>query len=159
MRRARNLMAQSRLAFLSMLFVVGAAMAFASSGADAALSAPVKAPNFNGTFNLVGFTTPTVNGVPPLAAIGSFAGTLSAPNGTLQSERRSRRPRLQLDLGPLHLDLLGLKVDLSRILLDITAQGGAGNLLGNLLCAVAAPLDPSQLSTLASRLNDILALR
>jgi hypothetical protein len=49
---------------------------------------------------------------------------------------------LFLDLGPLSLDLLGLTVDLSRITLDINAVSGAGNLLGNLLCAVTGLLDP-----------------
>jgi hypothetical protein len=48
---------------------------------------------------------------------------------------------LFLDLGPISLDLLGLTVDLSRITLDINAVPGAGNLLGNLLCAVAGLLD------------------
>lgn len=48
---------------------------------------------------------------------------------------------LTLDLGPLHLDLLGLVVDLAPVNLDVTAQPGAGNLLGNLLCAVAGLLD------------------
>ena len=43
---------------------------------------------------------------------------------------------LNLVLGPLHLDLLGLVVDLNRVVLDIVAQTGAGNLLGNLLCAI-----------------------
>ena len=48
---------------------------------------------------------------------------------------------LNLVLGPLHLDLLGLVVDLNRVVLNIVAQSGAGNLLGNLLCAVAGLLD------------------
>jgi hypothetical protein len=48
---------------------------------------------------------------------------------------------LALDLGPLDLDLLGLVVNLSDVQLDITAVPGAGNLLGNLLCAVAGLLD------------------
>lgn len=43
---------------------------------------------------------------------------------------------LFLDLGPLFLDVLGLQVDLAPVVLDITAVAGAGNLLGNLLCAV-----------------------
>jgi hypothetical protein len=62
---------------------------------------------------------------------------------------------LHLDLGPLSLNILGLQVDLSRIVLDITAQAGAGNLLGNLLCAVAGLLDNP--GGLARVLNDILA--
>lgn len=49
---------------------------------------------------------------------------------------------LHLDLGPLDLNLLGLRVQLSRIILDITAEPGPGNLLGNLLCAIAHLLDP-----------------
>ena len=48
---------------------------------------------------------------------------------------------LNLDLGPLNLDLLGLVIDLSPISLDIAAVPGAGNLLGNLVCAVAGLLD------------------
>jgi hypothetical protein len=48
---------------------------------------------------------------------------------------------LLLDLGPLHLDLLGLVVDLNEVILDITGQTGAGNLLGNLLCALTGLLD------------------
>jgi hypothetical protein len=38
---------------------------------------------------------------------------------------------LNLDLGPLHLDLLGLVVDLNEVVLTITGATGAGNLLGN----------------------------
>jgi hypothetical protein len=48
---------------------------------------------------------------------------------------------LDLDLGPIHLDLLGLVVDLQEVNLDIVAQAGAGNLLGNLLCAVLSLFD------------------
>ena len=48
---------------------------------------------------------------------------------------------LTLDLGPLHLDLLGLVIDLAPVNLDVTAVPGAGNLLGNLLCAIAGLLD------------------
>ena len=49
---------------------------------------------------------------------------------------------LNLVLGPLHLDLLGLVVDLNQLILNITGETGAGNLLGNLLCAVTGLLDP-----------------
>jgi hypothetical protein len=48
---------------------------------------------------------------------------------------------LTLDLGPIDLDLLGLVVNLSAVELDVTAESGPGNLLGNLLCAVAGLLD------------------
>jgi hypothetical protein len=63
---------------------------------------------------------------------------------------------LNLDLGPLFLDLLGLEVDLSAISLDITAVRGAGNLLGNLLCAVAGLLDAGgPLAAIGQLLNQI----
>ncbi|MGH3666025.1 MAG: ABC transporter substrate-binding protein [Egibacteraceae bacterium] len=66
-------------------------------------------------------------------------------------------PILNLDLGPIFLDLLGLQVDLSAIELDITAVPGAGNLLGNLLCAVAGLLDPpGLLDILTGLLNGLI---
>jgi hypothetical protein len=48
---------------------------------------------------------------------------------------------LNLVLGPLDLNLLGLTVHLDRVVLNVNAVSGAGNLLGNLLCAVAGLLD------------------
>jgi hypothetical protein len=47
---------------------------------------------------------------------------------------------LNLDLGPLHLDLLGLVVDLAPVHLDITGLTGDGKLVGNLLCAITGLL-------------------
>jgi len=64
---------------------------------------------------------------------------------------------LHLDLGPLSLDLLGLQVNLSRVVLDISAVPGAGNLLGNLLCSVANLLnDPAGLAQLLNQILGIL---
>ena len=64
---------------------------------------------------------------------------------------------LTLDVGAIFLDLLGLQVDIAPISIDITAVPGAGNLLGNLLCAVAGLLDgPSPLGTLIDRLLAII---
>jgi hypothetical protein len=67
---------------------------------------------------------------------------------------------LDLVLGPLDLDLLGLVVHLDRVHLNITADAGPGNLLGNLLCAVANLLNgPSlDLNGLIALLNQILAI-
>ena len=48
---------------------------------------------------------------------------------------------LFLDIGPIFLEVLGLEVDLSEIVLDINAVAGPGNLLGNLLCALVGLLD------------------
>jgi hypothetical protein len=68
---------------------------------------------------------------------------------------------LHLVLGPLDLNLLGLTVHLNQVVLDITAVPGAGNLLGNLLCAVAGLLDGTPigglLGQIAGLLNQILA--
>jgi hypothetical protein len=44
---------------------------------------------------------------------------------------------VNLVLGPIHLNVLGLHVDTNTIVANITAVRGAGQLLGNLLCAVA----------------------
>jgi hypothetical protein len=63
---------------------------------------------------------------------------------------------LHLVLGPLDLDLLGLQVHLDRIVLDIVAVPGPGNLLGNLLCAIAGLLDGGPLAGLLAQLNDLL---
>ena len=68
-------------------------------------------------------------------------------------------PILGLDLGPLHLDLLGLVVDLNEVILNLTAQPGPGNLLGNLLCAVTHLLDlPGAFIALQNLLNTINAI-
>jgi hypothetical protein len=64
---------------------------------------------------------------------------------------------LTLILGPLHLDVLGLVVDLNQVNLLITAVPGAGNLLGNLLCGVLGLLDPlGPLTDLVNALNTLL---
>lgn len=64
---------------------------------------------------------------------------------------------LNLNLGPLDLNLLGLQVHLNQVVLNIVAQSGAGQLLGNLLCDVAGLLDNgSPLSGLLSELSGLL---
>jgi hypothetical protein len=70
---------------------------------------------------------------------------------------------LDLVLGPLDLNLLGLVVHLDTVHLNITAEGGPGNLLGNLLCAVAGLLDGSTglngiLNQLVAILNQLLGV-
>jgi len=88
-----------------------------------------------------------------LVAVGDLTGTLRNALGDVIGtvDRTVRLPVtigdasscdiLHLRLGPLDLDLLGLVVHLDRVKLDITAQPGPGNLLGNLLCAIAGLLD------------------
>lgn len=63
---------------------------------------------------------------------------------------------LNLVLGPLDLNLLGLEIHLQRVVLDIVAVAGAGNLLGNLLCAVAGLLDGGPLAGLLGQLRTLL---
>lgn len=66
---------------------------------------------------------------------------------------------LTLNLGALHLDLLGLVVDLAPVNLDVTAQPGPGNLVGNLLCAVTHLLDgPGLIAGVTNLLNQINTL-
>ena len=68
---------------------------------------------------------------------------------------------LALTLGPLHLDLLGLVVDLNQVVLFITATTGSGDLLGNLLCAITGLFDANsigqQLVNLLNQLVGVLA--
>jgi hypothetical protein len=63
---------------------------------------------------------------------------------------------LNLVLGPLDLDILGLEVHLDTVVLDIVAQPGPGNLLGNLLCAVAGLLDPGGLGGIGDLLGELV---
>lgn len=66
---------------------------------------------------------------------------------------------LSLVLGPLDLNLLGLRVQLNQVNLLITAIPGGG-LLGDLLCGVTNLLNPTGLlgTTLSQILNSLLAL-
>jgi hypothetical protein len=68
---------------------------------------------------------------------------------------------LHLVLGPINLNLLGLRVATNEIRLLVEAVPGAGNLLGNLLCAITNLLNPSAntpLGQLVQVLNALLAL-
>jgi len=85
-------------------------------------------------------------------------GANTPTSGTVQAVACSI---LNLELGPLDLNLLGLVVHLDQVVLTITAVSGAGNLLGNLLCAIAGLLDPSAgipANLLADLLNAVLAI-
>jgi hypothetical protein len=175
----KRIAAATILAFATMLTPLSAA---AKQPTDGATQLPVtSAPNspnaFTGTLNLTRF----VNNNGTVTAIGTLTGTVTdratgaattvmqnvampvvatqgtaaAPSAFAITTAAATCPILNLDLGPLHLDLLGLVVDLNRVVLNIVAQSGAGNLLGNLLCAVTGLLDNP--SGLAQLLNNILA--
>lgn len=90
-------------------------------------------------------TASVVDGV--LSVTGTLTGTGLPAGGTTFTapvqalDAAGACQILTLDLGRLHLDLLGLVVDLAPVHLDVTAVPGNGKLLGNLLCAVAGLLD------------------
>ena len=69
-------------------------------------------------------------------------------------ERQRACEILDLDIGRINLDLLGLVVNIAPIHINVTAVPGAGNLLGNLLCAIVGLLDPSP--ALADFLDELL---
>jgi hypothetical protein len=122
------------------------------------------AGGFIGTLSVTGVEL--VNGV--LTAVGTVTGNVLSPAGavvgtvtqapfTAPLQVSGSCQILNLVLGPLHLDLLGLVIDLNQVVLTITAVPGAGNLLGNLLCAVANLLNSGgPLSTLLNNLVGLL---
>jgi hypothetical protein len=112
------------------------------------------------TGQLSNLSTSVVNGVLQLS--GTITGTGLPAGGTtftapIQDLAVTGCSILDLDLGAIHLDLLGLVIDLAPVHLDITAVPGAGNLLGNLLCAIAGLLDNSgPLTGISALLNRLL---
>lgn len=113
------------------------------------------------TGSLSNLSTSVVDGVLQLS--GTITGTGLPTGGTtftapIQNlDANGACDVLNLDLGPLDLNLLGLQVDLAPVVLDITAVPGAGNLVGNLLCAVAGLLDGNgPLSGISALLNRLL---
>ena len=170
---------------LCVCLMVASVPAFAQNSAKSALAIPVTgvtAPSatsgplsglgtgtFNGTFNIQQF----VNQNGTLTAVGTLVGTVTGAGGQVTNvvlnnvsaavtAAQASCSILSLTLGPLHLDLLGLVVDLNQVNLNITAVPGAGNLLGNLLCDVANLLNSNGgiLTGITNLLNQILgALR
>ena len=113
-----------------------------------ALTAPAFAQQGQGK----GKTPPTFNVIPiTIKSVTVESGQLMA-NGLVGSNPFSTPitltpgatppgascPILNLSLGPINLDLLGLNVDTSPSCLDITAVPGPGALLGNLRADVNA---------------------
>jgi hypothetical protein len=175
----------TRGASLLSLLVAALVVLFTAPNASAAPAAPAAVPGIplTGTFTDATGGTGTASGTftpsqfiadgDRLLAEGGADVTLVDSTGQIVGTE-SRTVQLPVDttaiaasceildlvLGPLDLDLLGLVVHLDRVHLNITAEGGPGNLLGNLLCAVANLLNgPSpDLSALAALLNQILAI-
>ena len=125
--------------------------------------------HFVGTFNIQNFSV--VSG--KLKAVGTLVGTLTDSTNAVVGTVASGNVRMPLSLasgatcqilhlvlGPLSLNLLGLQVNLNKVILDITAQSGSGNLLGNLLCDIANLLNggtPS-LDSIVNLLNKLIGL-
>ena len=100
-------------------------------------------------------TTRTFQAVRTIRVKSMNGATPGAARGVTAA--KARCGILHLVLAPLNLNLLGLKIHLDKVLLNIVAVSGAGNLLGNLLCAVAGLLDGGgPLSGLLTKLNQIL---
>jgi hypothetical protein len=157
--------------------IVAAALALALFVPSVAQSAPagsITVPvtqtlsgigTFTGQLSVNRFTT--VDG--QLAAVGTLSGQITDTAGNLLgtivtavtvpvSNASGSCSILHLTLGPLDLNLLGLQVHLDRIVLDISAQPGPGNLLGNLLCSIANLLNGGgPLTQLVNALNQLLA--
>jgi hypothetical protein len=98
-------------------------------------------------------------------SVTKFSGVKKIPvkkiNGQAVTDARTANRAaacdiLNLVLGPLDLNILGLQINLSRVVLDIIAVPGPGQLLGNLLCAVAGLLDGGPLAGLLGQLSDLL---
>ena len=98
------------------------------------------------TVNITGFQV--VGGV--LQAVGTITNnaTGQVQNFVADVTAHGSCKILHLEVGPIDLNLLGLQVKTNQIVVDITAQAGPGNLLGNLLCSVAHLLDANGLSQL-----------
>jgi hypothetical protein len=132
----------------------------------------IGAPVIN-SVNLVGVTpgSGTANEVLNLVANLTTPGgqALQVPLTLTNTTPGASTPILDLHVNPIDLNVLGLKVDTSQICLDITAQSGPGNLLGNLLTDVSHLLDqglsigqilsnlsPTQLSNLSNGLGGVV---
>jgi len=132
-----------------------------------------KGRTFTGTFSIRRFVVRKVHGHRAVFALGTLRGTdgtrtvrdkhvmipVTAGSGAAGTAGAAQAgcPILNLVLGPLHLNLLGLHVDLNRVVLNITAVPGPGNLLGNLLCGIANLLNNNPVTgqTLADVLNTV----
>ncbi len=120
---------------------------------------------FDGTLKITRFDTQGGR----LTAVGSLNGTLTdsggSPVGTATDVPVTLAVQvvsgscdgLSLVLGPQSVELLGRQVSLGRALLEFSPDSHAGNLIGNLLCAVGRLLDSNaSLNAVAQLLNQIL---
>jgi hypothetical protein len=172
-------MSRIRMAVAAATLVCGL-MAVGGTGIASAQTTPLTkkvqitgSKGFSGTYTIDRFIAKGDQ----LYAVGTLKGKLKGRNvtkdnvripATLASAAQSAQvppiPNacqvLNLTLGPLNLNLLGLSVRTNQIDLRIEAIPGPGNLLGNLLCSITNLLNPGSnpVGQLAAALNAILAL-
>jgi hypothetical protein len=166
-----------RLFAATVLAAAVGVLAFASTGiaappaAPAAISIPINTTDPTGTFNGVLNITQFLAQNGQVNAVGTLTGTLTSATGVVTqitqdvvlpligAQQAGSCTILHLELGPLDLNLLGVMVHLDKVVLDVTAQSGPGNLLGNLLCGVANLLNSNGAATaIANILNRLLGL-
>ena len=102
----------------------------------------------------------------PASVVGAGSGSGSGAKAAQVPPIPGACQILNLVLGPINLNLLGLSVRTNQINLRIDAIPGAGNLLGNLLCSITNLLNPggalgpltTAINQLTAALNAILAL-
>src|SRR5215210_177685 len=140
-----------------------AAFATSASAAPTPVTATTQLTSATGVVNGVLSNLQVVNQAGQLLLNGTFTDTLgnvtnfSTP--ILDANASGSCEILDLVLGPLDLNLLGLVVHLDTVHLNITAQSGPGNLLGNLLCGVAGLLDNgANGNAIANLLNRLLGI-
>jgi hypothetical protein len=188
MTRVRTAALAALLTCAVTLGAAGAASAQAPAPTPATKTVAVKgSKGFTGSYTIKRFA----NRGGDLVAVGTLKGTLRKRGETRRVSRKnvvmpasvvgagssgasaSQLPPLpnscqilNLTLGPINLNLLGLVVRTNEIQVRIDAQRGPGNLLGNLLCAITGILNPGgglgpltgALQDLVAALNAILAL-
>ena len=155
--------------------------------APAGLRVPINAGAVTGSFNIVKFAAingklnaigtinvtdgtrvvvstiawPVATSQSPASSLSSISYSAAADSVaiTAAAPAAASCPILHLTLGPLTLNLLGLVISIPNpVVVDITAVPGPGNLLGNLLCAIANLLNPpNALQALINALNQLLA--
>lgn len=129
---------------------------------------------FTGSLDIVSFHANATN--TGVVASGLVTGVLHTPGGNQQVnnvlvqdipvtlEGAGNAPAapnavceiLDLSIGPIDLDLLGLVVHVDEINITIDAESGPGNLLGNLLCAIVGLLDGNPLGDVLGQIVDLL---
>jgi hypothetical protein len=121
--------------------------------------------DFDGTLDITGFDLDddgnlTVDGAVEYLDPESgelVTDTFEDVTATLSQDGQQRCDILFLDIDGIYLDVLGLVVDLDPVVLDVFAEPGPGNLLGNLLCAVTGLLDgPAQGGGILNAVENLL---